>query len=339
MRAFQINEPKRSRIVDLPVPECKAGEVLLRVAEVGFCGSDLSTFLGKNPLVSYPRIPGHEISARIEAIGEGVPETLKPGQAVTVLPYTACGVCSSCRRGRPNACRYNQTMGVQRDGAMTEYICLPWRSVAPDYSLRLDQLAMVEPLTVGFHAVDRAQVSDADTVAVIGCGMIGIGAIVRGVSRGARVIAVDIDNEKLATALELGAAATVNSKNFDALEKIRELTAGAGADVVIEAVGHPATYRLAVEAAAFCGRLACIGYASEDAPIPTRLIVQKELDVRGSRNATYLDFQAASAYLAKGTFPFERVVTRRVPLEEAGAALETWAQDPGVVTKILVHLK
>lgn len=338
MRAFQISEPKKSRILDLPKPDCSAGEVLLRVAEVGFCGSDLSTFMGKNPLVSYPRIPGHEISARIEELGMGVPETFRKGQAVTVLPYTACGACSSCRRGRPNACRYNQTMGVQREGAMTEFICLPWTSVAPDYGLRLDQLAMVEPLTVGFHAVDRAQVSDADTVAVIGCGMIGIGAIVRGVSRGARVIAVDIDNEKLATALELGAAATVNSKHSDALEKIRDLTAEAGADVVVEAVGHPITYRLAVEAAAFCGRVACIGYAAEDAPIPTRLIVQKELDVRGSRNATYLDFQAASAYLAKGNFPFGRVITKRVPLEEAGSALETWAQEPGKVTKILVAL-
>jgi threonine dehydrogenase-like Zn-dependent dehydrogenase len=338
MRAFQISEPHKSRIVDLPEPQCTAGEVLLRVSEVGFCGSDLSTFLGKNPLVNYPIIPGHEISARIEALGEDVPESLKLGASVTVLPYSACGACSSCRRGRPNACRYNQTMGVQRDGAMTELVRIPWTSVAPDYGLRLDQLAMVEPLTVGFHAVDRAQVTDADTIAVIGCGMIGIGAIVRGVARGARVIAVDIDNEKLATALELGAAATVNSRHSDALAKIRELTAGAGADVVVEAVGNPVTYRLAVEAAAFCGRLACIGYAAEDAPIPTRLIVQKELDVRGSRNATYLDFQAASAYLAKGNFPFERVITRRVSLEEAGKALETWAEDPGVVTKILVAL-
>ena len=106
--------------------------------------------------------------------------------------------------------------------------------------------------------------------------------------------------------------------------------------MVVEAVGSPATYRLAIEAAAFSGRVACIGYSAVDAPLPTRLIVQKELDVRGSRNATYLDFQAVSAYLARETFPFEKVVTRRVPLERAGNALQEWSKNPGEITKILV---
>ncbi len=338
MRAFQITEPGKTAVTEIPRPEYGPEECLLQVKQVGFCGSDLSTYLGKNPLVAYPRIPGHEIGAVIAERGANVPEEFVPGRAVTLIPYTACGSCSACRRGRSNACRYNQTLGVQRDGGMCEYIAVPWRAIAPEYGLEEELLPMVEPLTVGFHAVDRAAVSDADTLVVIGCGMIGIGAIVRGVIRGARVIVIDIDDTKLATAQSLGATAVINSRNEDPQSRLNELTGGSGADAVIEAVGNPITYRLAVELAAFCGRLACIGYAKEDAPLPTKLIVQKELDVRGSRNATYLDFQAASAYLAEGTFPLERVVSKRIALDKAGQALADWAENPGEITKIIVEI-
>lgn len=338
MKAFQITEPGKTALTEIDRPAFGGEELLLRVKRVGFCGSDLSTYLGKNPLVAYPRIPGHEIGAVIAERGARVPEEFAPGRPVTLIPYTACGSCTACRRGRPNACRYNQTLGVQRDGGMCEYIAVPWRAIAPDYGLKEELLPMVEPLTVGFHAVDRAAVTDADSVVVIGCGMIGIGAIVRGVIRGARVIVIDIDDGKLATAGKMGAAAVINSRSEDAQAAVNALTGGSGADVVIEAVGSPATYRLAVELAAFCGRLACIGYAKEEAPLPTKLIVQKELDLRGSRNAAYLDFQAASAYLAEGSFPLEQVISRRIPMDEAGRALADWAENPGGVTKIIVEI-
>ena len=148
-------------------------------------------------MVKMPVIPGHEVGAVIEEIGEGVPEGFHKGMAVTVNPYTNCGKCASCRNGRVNACEHNETLGVQRNGSMQEYLVLPWNKVIPANGLSAKECALIEPMSVGFHAVSRGQVTDIDTVAVIGCGMIGLGAIVRASLRGASVIAIDLDDEKL----------------------------------------------------------------------------------------------------------------------------------------------
>jgi threonine dehydrogenase-like Zn-dependent dehydrogenase len=158
MKALEITKPGEMKMVEREMPHPGKDDILLKIRYVGFCGSDLSTYLGKNPLVTYPRIPGHEISAVIEDAGESVPSSFKPGQRATVIPYTSCGQCTSCRQRRFNACRYNQTLGVQRDGAMAEYLSVPWQKVLTDEELTDIQLALVEPMTVGFHAVDNGQV-------------------------------------------------------------------------------------------------------------------------------------------------------------------------------------
>ena len=206
MKAIQISGLREMQIVSVPEQELHADEVLLRLEYVGFCGSDLSTYLGKNPMVKMPVIPGHEIGAVIEKVGADVPESLKPGMTVTCNPYTNCGKCASCRNSRVNACQHNETLGVQRNGAMREYIVLPWEKVIPAEQLTPRTCALIEPMSVGFHAVSRAQVTDIDVVMVIGCGMVGMGAIVRSALRGATVVAADIDDEKLALAKEMGAS-------------------------------------------------------------------------------------------------------------------------------------
>lgn len=337
MKAIQITEPGTIKLVELDKPTPGAGEILLKVNFVGYCGSDLSTFLGKNPMVSYPRIPGHEIAASIESLGEGVPASFAAGQQVTVVPYTSCGQCASCRRGRHNACQNNQTLGVQRDGAMAEYIVAPWQKVLKAEGLSNQELALIEPLTVGFHAIDRGRVTDIDTVMVLGCGMIGVGAIVRAALRGAKVIAVDIDDVKLATAKKLGATHTINSMTQDLAEEVAKITDSNGADVIVEAAGNPITYLAAIEQVAFTGRVVCIGYAAKDIAFTTKLFVQKEMDIMGSRNATASDFSAVIKYLQRGTFPVPEVVTRIAKPEEAAEAAQTWANDPGKVLKVLVE--
>ena len=211
MKAIQIEKERQMAVVDIPTQEMKPNEVLLRLEYVGFCGSDLSTYLGKNPMVKMPVIPGHEVGAVIEKVGADVPEILKPGMVVTCNPYTNCGKCASCRNNRVNACQHNETLGVQRNGAMREFIALPWEKVIPAGELDPRTCALIEPMSVGFHAVNRAQVTDIDTVVVIGCGMVGMGAIVRSALRGATVIAADIDDEKLALAKEMGATYAVNT--------------------------------------------------------------------------------------------------------------------------------
>ena len=194
MKALQITAAGQTRILEVPQPQPGPGEVLLRMEYVGFCGTDLSTFRGKNSMVQFPRIPGHEIAASVVAAGLGV-SAFAPGEAVTVMPYTSCGECASCRRGRPNACEHNQTLGVQRDGAMAEYLCVPQDKVIPCPGVGLREIALIEPMCIGTHAVDRGWVEAGDTVMVIGCGMVGLGAVVAAVSRGATVIAADMDDE------------------------------------------------------------------------------------------------------------------------------------------------
>jgi len=337
MKALQISDIHNLEVIDLPMPEPAADEVLLRIRYVGFCGSDLNTYRGRNALALKPVIPGHEISATVERVGEGVPVSLQTGQAVTVDPYTACGQCPSCRRRRYNACQYNQTLGVQRHGAMAEWLCVPWQKVIPADGLPQRDIALIEPMSVGFHAVDRGQVTDADTVLVIGCGMIGVGAIVRAHLRGATVIAIDLDDEKLSLARQLGASATVNSSSEDVHARLQALTDGAGPDVVVEAVGSAATYATAVAEVAFTGRLVCIGYAPGEVPLPTRFFVQKELDIRGSRNALPDDFRAVIRYLRRGSCPTDSLVSAVVRPDEAALAMAAWDAAPGKVFRILVQ--
>ena len=338
MKALQITEPRTIGVIDLPIPEVGDGEVLLRMEYVGFCGSDLNTFRGANALAKSPVIPGHEIGAVIEAAGTGVPEFLRPGMTVTVNPYTACGVCPSCRRGRPNACRDNQTLGVQRDGAMRGLMAVPWEKVIPAENLGTREAALVEPMSVGFHAVSRGAVTDTDTVMVIGCGMVGLGAVVRAALRGATVIAADIDGRKLAVAQQMGAAYGLNTLAPDFSERLAQITGGDGPDVVVEAVGSPATYRLAVDSVAFTGRVVCIGYSKADVTFETRLFVQKELDIRGSRNAEPADFRAVIRYMERGTCPTDTLISRITGWSGAADAIAFWNINPGKIFRILLKI-
>ena len=339
MKAIQITAPEQVQITNLEMPVLQSGEVLVRIQYVGFCGSDLNTFLGKNPMVKLPVIPGHEVGAEVVAVANDVPSPLEPGMAVTLNPYTNCGKCASCRNGRVNACKDNETLGVQRNGSMREFLTIPWQKVIPAAGLSVKECALIEPLSVGFHAVDRGQVTDLDIVMVIGCGMIGIGAIIRSVLRGATVIAVDMDDEKLALVRTLGVKYTINSKTENVHERLQTFTQGFGPDVVIEAVGSPVTYVMAVEEVAFTGRVVCIGYAKSDVTFQTKLFVQKELDIRGSRNALPADFRAVIHYLQQGKCPKETFISKVIQPKEALSALQAWSANPGKVFRILVEFK
>ena len=336
MKALEITKAGEMQVIEREMPRPASDEILLKLKYVGFCGSDLSTYMGKNPLVQYPRIPGHEISAVIEKIGEHVPDSFTVGQAVTVVPYTNCGQCTSCKKKRFNACRYNQTLGVQRDGAMAEYIVVPWQKVLTGKTLSDIQLALVEPMTVGFHAIDNGMVTDVDTVMVMGCGMIGSGAIIRAKLRGATVIAVDIDDAKLEIAKKLGATYTVNTKDQDIHTELDKITMGNGPAVVIEAAGDPVTYKSAIGEVAFAGRVVCIGYAGSDIAFETKLWVQKELEIIGSRNANPSDFEAVMKFLRESELDEKLLITRIVEPEDAPMVMKEWAEASGRILKLLV---
>jgi threonine dehydrogenase-like Zn-dependent dehydrogenase len=337
MKALRIVEPGRTEMIDVPEPALGPGQVRLRVAVVGLCGTDLNTFRGRNPMVSYPRIPGHEVSAIVEECGPGV-TGFAAGSPVFVVPYNPCGRCSACRQGRFNTCRDNQTLGVQCDGAATERIVLRAEKLLTHPGLSLGEMALVEPLTVGHHAVVRGRIAAGETVAVFGCGVVGLGVVAAAARRGARVIAIDVDDRKLDLARRAGASHGVNSQSTDLHAALAELTDGEGPLVVVEAVGAPATFRAAVEEVAFAGRVVFIGYTPEDVACRTKYFVQKELDLLGSRNATPPDFVPVAEMLALSAVLRQSLVSRVVTLEGVGRALAEWSADPGSVSKIHVDV-
>jgi threonine dehydrogenase-like Zn-dependent dehydrogenase len=337
MKAVVVREPGKATLADIPEPSNNSGETLLQIRMIGLCGTDLNTFRGTNPLVTFPRVLGHEVAATILHAGSGLSNDFREGTAVTLAPYTACGECASCLRGRPNACTSNQTLGVQRDGALTERITIPAEKLYTA-ALTLKELCLVEPLTVGFHAANRGRVSKRDTVAVFGCGGVGLGAISASAFHGARVIAIDMDDAKLEIARKTGATDLIHSGKEDLHSRLSKLTDGRGPDCIIEAIGLAHTFRASVEEVAFTGRVVYIGYAKEPVAYETSLFVQKELDILGSRNALPADFREVIRMLEERRFPVNDVISAVVPIEEAPEMLRQWSSNPAAFTKIMVQV-
>ena len=339
MKAFCIDEPGKYSFKEIPEPVLKEGEVLLRVKKVGYCGSDLNTWRGLNPLVRYPRIPGHEISGVVEKTAPGVPGSVRVGDVVTAMPYTSCGKCWSCLSGRPNACKNNETLGVQREGALTEFVALPWEKIVDGKGLGLRELAIVEPLAIGIHAGKRCAPKEGEFMLVFGCGMIGIGAIAEGIRAGATVIAVDVDDDKLGMVRAIGATHTVNSRKENLAERVAEITGGHGPAVVLEAIGLPETFVQAVDLVAYSGRVVFVGYAKAPVTFDTKYFILKEISIRGSRGSGRPDFEQAIGLLLSGAFPVDRLISAEFPFEDAGKAMERWNANPGVVSRMLVGLE
>lgn len=337
MKALFLTNVGKSEVFEIDKPIPKSGEVLLKVEMVGFCGGDLNGFKGLFPLQEYPNILGHEVGAVIEELGEDVPLHLRIGSKVTLYPYLACGTCVACRKGRPNACKTNKTMGVRRPGAMTRYVCAPWQDLFQSDQLSVRELALAEPLTVGFHAVSRGRVDSQDIVAVLGCGIVGLGAVAAAVNSHATVIAIDLDDTKLEIARKIGAVNTINPSKEDLHQRLQEITNGDGPDVIIEAVGSPSTYRSAVEEVAFLGRVVCIGYAKAPVEFNTSLFVQKEIEILGSRNCVgKSDFPEVLAYLESKKFPVDEVISKVISIDEGPETLKSWADNPQGIIKIMI---
>ncbi len=336
MKAISISEPFYMDVVSKREPKIDAEKVLLNIQYIGLCGSDLNIYRGTMPMASYPRIPGHEISATIIDKGDNVPK-YEIGQQVTLSPYSSCGVCPACRVGRTNTCEHNQTLGVQRDGALSERFAVHYSTLYSSEKLTLQEMALIEPISIGYHAANRAQVSETDIVLVLGCGTVGLGAIAASARKGAEIIAADIDDAKLDMAKNFGARHVINTQQQDPLEEIRNITNDDGVNAAIEAAGVPATSQLAIEAVAFAGRVTFVGYSKEAVSFDTKLIVKKELNVSGSRNALF-EFSDVLKMLEQHRFPFQKLINRVYPFEQTEQAFHDWNENPALFNKILIDL-
>lgn len=338
MKALRIETVGHSVLCDLPSQGLGPTEARVKVNYVGLCGSDLNTFRGKNPLVKFPRVPGHEVAGTVIETGSDAGSKVKPGDHVILWPYSACGSCKPCQLGREYACRYNQTMGVQRDGALREEIVVPVSDLIPNATLPMRHLALVEPLSVGFHAARRGSVNANDTVLVLGCGMIGLGVIMSAAQKGAHVIAVDPIAGKGDIARLCGAAEFICETGDELKATVARMTDGAGVDLVVEAVGIPETFTAAVDMASFCGRIVYVGYSKAPVTYETKLFNLKELDIFGSRNAGRRDFDEVVTVLERLGDNADSLITRMTPLDDAAGALPYWNENPQNVLKILVAL-
>ena len=341
MKALQLEKPQSWKRIDIAEPAAPGpGEALLRVHRIGICGTDISGYLGKMPFFSYPRIPGHELGVEVLAVGAGV-TNVKPGDRCSVEPYINCGHCYSCRRGHTNCCETNKTLGVMCDGGMTERIILPAKKLHPSAKLSFEQLALVETLAIGCHAVNRGNPKPDEHVLVIGAGPIGLSAIEFAKLAAKKTIVMDMNEQRLAFVREkMGVPDTILTKgDGEELRRVAELTQGQLADVVIDATGSNKSMAHALNYCAFKGRLVYVGITQAEISIPQApALHRRELDILASRNALPGDFTRIIRLIEGGRIDTRRWITHHAPFDGMIDVFESWTKPETGVIKAIVEV-
>lgn len=337
MKAIVITEPGKIEIREVPMPEVKEGEALLKVEYVGICGADVASFTGNQPFTTYPRIPGHEFSAKIVSIPENS-KGLKEGDIVTCNPYFNCGTCYSCERGFVNCCTDNQTMGVQRDGAFCEYIAMPVERIYEGKGLSAKELALIEPFSISQHAVSRTKINKTDNVLVVGAGPIGLFALLAAKQLCGKIAVADILDNRLKLAKEYGADGVINTKAQSLSEFTEEFTDGKGFDVCIEACGAPETFLACIESSAFASDIVLIGNGKRETCFNHSVLLKKELNVHGSRNALKDDFIRNIDIVASKKADVMKMVSGVYEMKEAVDAFNALSHNDGTLAKLLIKI-
>lgn len=337
MKVVYIEKSGKIELVDKEKPIPKKGEALLKIKYCGICGADVATFTGNQPFTTYPRIPGHEFSAEIIEIEENN-LGLKVGDIVTANPYFNCGSCYSCNRGIVNACTSNETMGVQRDGSFAEYITMPIERIYSGKGLSAKTLALIEPFSIGYHASKRGNIKPDHKVLVIGAGAIGIFAAISAKLKGATVYISDVFEKRLENALKFGIDGTIDVSKENLEEKTKELTNGNGFDVCIEAVGQSSTFLDCINCAAFGADIILIGNGKKETTFNHSILLKKELNIYGSRNALKSDFLELIDFISSGKISVDGIVSDIFDKEDALKAFDSLVHNDGSKFKVLVKM-
>lgn len=337
MKAIVIDKPYEVEIRDVPMPTVGEGEALLRVLYVGICGADVASYTGNQPFTTYPRIPGHEFSAEIIEIPEN-DKGLKKGDVVTCNPYFNCGKCYSCERGHVNCCTDNRTMGVQRDGAFCEYISMPVERIYPGMGLTAQELALIEPFSISRHAISRAAIHQTDSVLIVGAGPIGLFALLAAKQFAGKIAVADVLNNRLDLAMSYGADGVVNTATEDIAKFTEEFTDGRGFDVCIEACGRPETFLMCIDEAAYAANIILIGNGKRETTFLHSIILKKELNIFGSRNAMKQDFLDNIELAASGKVDVMKMVSGVYEMDKAAEAFDALAHNKGDLAKLLIRI-
>ncbi len=337
MKAIQLAEPKNFRSIEVAEPsEPGGGEALVKIQRIGICGTDYSGYLGKMPFFSYPRIPGHELGVEVLRVGEGV-TNVKPGDRCAVEPYMNCGECFSCRRGSTNCCENLKVLGVMADGGMTERMLIRAAKLHPANALAPEQCALVETLAIGCHAVDRGAPKRGEHVLVVGAGPIGLSVIEFAKLSGARTVVLDLNEQRLEFVREaMGVPDTIVSDGGE-LEKLREITSGSLAEVVIDATGSSHSMANALNFASFTGRLVYVGITQQEVAFPHSPVMhRRELTLLASRNALPTDFRRIIGLIEDGAIDTRPWITHRAGLDDFIRTFPDWVRPESGVIKAVV---
>ena len=315
MIQITLDHPGKFSLTDVAAPVPAPGEALVRVHRIGVCGTDLHAFAGKQPFFSYPRVLGHELG--VEVVDPGTdPHGLKPGDRCSVEPYLNCGRCIACRRGKPNCCAELKVMGVHVDGGMRPLVAVPARKLHPSARLNYEQLALVETLGIGAHAVERAEAKPGDFILVIGAGPIGLSVIQFALVTGATLAVMDISATRLAFCREqLGVAHTV-AAGADAADRLKAIGGGDLPTIVIDATGNPQSMAGAFDLAAHGGRIVFVGLFQGELTFSDPNFHRRELTVCGSRNALPGTFRDIIALVEAGRVDTKPWITHRFALAD-----------------------
>jgi len=334
--AIVCSEPGKLVHEERPEPIRGADEVLVRVRRVGMCGTDYHIFRGKQPYLSYPRLIGHEFSG--EVVEAPARSGFAPGDRVAVMPYLSCGVCSACRKGKTNCCTRLEVLGVHRDGALTEYVSVPAGFVVNTGDLSFDAAAMIEFLSIGAHAVRRAEVTAGQHVLVVGAGPIGLAATAFCKQRGAQLTIVDSRADRLDFAHTVLSAEHTVGLGEQTREALAALTNNEFFDVVFDATGNPVAMETGFSYVAHGGRYALISVVAADIRFSDPEFHKRETTLLACRNATLGDFATVIDAIRSGKLPAKAFNTHRAVLSEVPNLLPQWAEASSGVIKALVEV-
>lgn len=337
MKCLVCEEPNRFVWKDAEIPAANEGEALIKIHRIGICGTDLHAYKGNQPYFVYPRILGHELAAEIVCIGENE-QGLKAGDIVSVIPYIHCGTCIACRNGKTHCCTNMSVIGVHRDGGMREYMTVPHHHLVKTDELTLDQTAIVECFSIGAHAVRKAEIKAGDFVLVIGAGPIGLGVMKFAKLAGARVIAMDLNEERLNFCKEWVKADYAVNVRHEPLKEVEAITGGDFPTAVLDATGNARSMEQALHYVAHGGRLIYVGLVRADITFHDPDFHKREMAIMGSRNANREDFEYVIDCIRRGEIDTDAFITHRASFDSVIGEYETWLKPDAGVIKAIVEL-
>ena len=314
MKVIVCQTPGSFELIEKEMPKPEPGFSIIHIRRIGVCGTDLHAFAGNQPFFSYPRVLGHELAAEFV---EGDALGFEKGEALTIVPYFNCGNCIACRNGKPNCCASINVFGVHIDGGMAAYVSVPSYALVKSGGLSLDQLALVEPLAIGAHAVSRAEIKPGEKVLVVGAGPIGIGLIMFAQLAGAEVVLMDTNEDRLEFCRNhFAVSRTINPLQQDAMAMLKEFTSGDMPSVVIDATGNQKAINNAFDYMSHAGKYILVGLQLGEVSFSHPAFHKREATLMSSRNATKADFSHVMAAVANGQIDPLPMITHRLMFDD-----------------------